>query len=101
MTSVMDRRTFLAGTGAVLLAAPLAAEGQQAGKVWRIGLMGESSRRAHVLTIASKEEQLNAGFSLGVFAFDGKTTITVNLTASREEGAAFSSELLHLARVIR
>jgi putative ABC transport system substrate-binding protein len=33
----MDRRTFLAGTGAVLLAAPLAAEAQQAGKVWRIG----------------------------------------------------------------
>jgi putative ABC transport system substrate-binding protein len=34
---VIDRRTFLAGTGAVLLAAPLAAEAQQAGKVWRIG----------------------------------------------------------------
>jgi len=33
----MDRRTFLAGTGAVLLAAPLAAEAQQAGKVPRIG----------------------------------------------------------------
>ena len=33
----MDRRTFLAGTGAVLLAVPLAAEAQQAGKVWRIG----------------------------------------------------------------
>ncbi len=29
---VMDRRTFLAGTGAVLLAAPLAAEAQQAGE---------------------------------------------------------------------
>ena len=28
----MDRRTFLAGTGAVLLAAPLAAEAQQAAK---------------------------------------------------------------------
>ena len=32
----MDRRTFIAGTGAVL-AAPLAAEAQQAEKVWRIG----------------------------------------------------------------
>jgi hypothetical protein len=61
----------------------------------------EESRRAHVLTIASKEEQLTAGLSLGVFVFEGKTTITVNLPASREEGAAFSSELLHLARVIR
>ena len=33
----MDRRTFLAGTGAVLLAAPLAAEAQQPGNVPRIG----------------------------------------------------------------
>jgi ABC-type uncharacterized transport system substrate-binding protein len=35
----MERRTFLAGTGAVLVAAPLAAEGQQAGKVYRLGLL--------------------------------------------------------------
>src|SRR5262249_57387993 len=32
-------RTCLAGTGAVLLAAPLGAEAQQAGKVWRIGML--------------------------------------------------------------
>jgi len=30
MTSVMDRRTFLAGTGAMFLATPLAAEAQPA-----------------------------------------------------------------------
>jgi ABC-type uncharacterized transport system substrate-binding protein len=36
---MMDRRVFLAGTGAVLLAAPLAAEGQQAAKVARIGFL--------------------------------------------------------------
>ena len=37
----MDRRTFLAGAGAVLLAAPLAAEAQQAGQVLpRIGFLG-------------------------------------------------------------
>ena len=35
----MERRAFLAGTGAVLLAAPLATEAQQAGKVVRIGLL--------------------------------------------------------------
>src|SRR5882724_8657127 len=39
MTSVVDRRTFLAGTGAVLLTAPLAAVAQQAGKVYRIGYL--------------------------------------------------------------
>jgi ABC-type uncharacterized transport system substrate-binding protein len=37
---VIDRRTFLAGTGAVLLAAPLAAEGQQVAKAPRIGFLG-------------------------------------------------------------
>ena len=37
----MDRRTFLAGTGAVLLAAPLAAEAQPAGKVYHVGIFGE------------------------------------------------------------
>ena len=39
----MNRRTFLAGTGAVLLAAPLAAEAQQAGKVHRIAFLGNST----------------------------------------------------------
>jgi putative ABC transport system substrate-binding protein len=34
----MDRRTFVAGTGAVL-ATSLAVEAQQAGKVWRIGFL--------------------------------------------------------------
>ncbi len=35
----MERRTFLAGTGVVLLAAPLAADAQQQGKVPRIGFL--------------------------------------------------------------
>ena len=39
----MDRRTFLAGTGAVLLTAPLAAEAQPAGKVYRIGVLEPTS----------------------------------------------------------
>jgi putative ABC transport system substrate-binding protein len=38
----MDRRTFLAGAGAVLVAVPLAAEAQQTGKVWRMGVLGGS-----------------------------------------------------------
>ena len=41
----MDRRTFLAGTGTVLLAAPRAAA-QQAGKVYRIGLLDGSESDA-------------------------------------------------------
>jgi putative ABC transport system substrate-binding protein len=38
----MDRRAFLAATGVVLLAAPLAARAQQAAKVWRIGILSTS-----------------------------------------------------------
>ena len=37
----MDRRAFLAALG--LLAAPLAAEAQQAGKVYRVGFLGNST----------------------------------------------------------
>jgi putative ABC transport system substrate-binding protein len=40
---VIDRRTFLAGTGAVLLAAPLAAEAQPVGKVPVIGVLEGSA----------------------------------------------------------
>jgi putative tryptophan/tyrosine transport system substrate-binding protein len=36
---VIDRRTFLAGAGAMLSAAPLAAEAQQTAKIVRIGLL--------------------------------------------------------------
>ena len=36
---MIDRRTFLAGAGAVLLAPPLAAEAQQAKKVYKIGYL--------------------------------------------------------------
>jgi ABC-type uncharacterized transport system substrate-binding protein len=40
---VIDRRTFLAGTGAVLLAAPLAAKADQVGKVYRVGMLFQGS----------------------------------------------------------
>jgi putative ABC transport system substrate-binding protein len=40
----MDRRAFLAGTGAVLLAAPLAAEAQPVGRVPRVGYLSALSR---------------------------------------------------------
>jgi putative tryptophan/tyrosine transport system substrate-binding protein len=41
---MMDRRAFIAVVGGSILAAPLAAGAQQAGKVYRIGLLGLSSR---------------------------------------------------------
>jgi ABC-type uncharacterized transport system substrate-binding protein len=39
----MDRRTFVATLTAGLLAAPLAAESQQAGEIYRIGFLGNST----------------------------------------------------------
>jgi putative ABC transport system substrate-binding protein len=36
---MIDRRTLLAGAGAMLLAAPRAAQGQQAGRVWKVGYL--------------------------------------------------------------
>jgi len=59
------------------------------------------SRKHKATTIASREEQLAAGLALGVFSLDGQLTVVVNLPASREEGARFSSDLLRLARVIQ
>jgi len=35
----VQRRAFLVGTGAVFLAAPLAAEAQQPGKIYRVGIL--------------------------------------------------------------
>ena len=55
----IDRRTFLAGTGAVVFAAPLAAEGQQAGKVYRVGVLGEKASDA-------AEARLWQAFRLGL-----------------------------------
>src|SRR5262249_37565561 len=41
----MERRTFITMLASGLLAPPLAAEAQQARKVWRIGLIGVSPRK--------------------------------------------------------
>jgi ABC-type uncharacterized transport system substrate-binding protein len=49
---VINRRTFLAGTGAVLLAAPLAAEAQPAAKIARIGYLAVNfAANPHLLDV--------------------------------------------------
>jgi putative ABC transport system substrate-binding protein len=45
--ALVDRRTFLSAIGGSLLAAPLAAGAQQAGKIWRIGLVNAGSPPAN------------------------------------------------------
>jgi putative ABC transport system substrate-binding protein len=62
----VERRTFLAGTGVVLLAAPLAAEGQQAGKVYRVGYLQVSTReRLAPQTKAFEEGLRDLGYRVG------------------------------------
>jgi len=41
--ATIDRRVFLGGLGMSVLAAPLGAEAQQAGRIWRIGLLDYGS----------------------------------------------------------
>jgi putative tryptophan/tyrosine transport system substrate-binding protein len=62
----MDRRAFLAGTGAVLLAAPLAAEGQQARKLAQIGWLGLTTRAGNTDLLSGFREGLqHAGYAEG------------------------------------
>jgi putative tryptophan/tyrosine transport system substrate-binding protein len=55
---MIDRRTFLAGTGAVLLAAPLVAEAQPTGRLPRIGVLGVSGQAAQVSAFRQGLEEL-------------------------------------------
>src|SRR6266567_5845268 len=62
---VIDRRTFLAGTGAVLLAAPLAAEAQQAAKSARIGTLAANLAASPHLTEAFLQGLRDLGYAEG------------------------------------
>jgi putative ABC transport system substrate-binding protein len=55
---MIARRTFLAGTGAVLLATPLAAEAQQASGLRRIGYLGSSSPSLEPTYVEAFRQQL-------------------------------------------
>src|SRR5262245_42847672 len=89
----MDRRTFLAGTGAVLLAAPLAAEAQQAAKVFRIGFLGSGGPADHAPRVASFRQGLR---DLGYV--EGRTaTIEYRLAEGKMERLpALAAELVAL-----
>jgi putative tryptophan/tyrosine transport system substrate-binding protein len=56
----MERRAFLAGTGAVILAAPLAAEGQSPLKVHQIGFLPSGASAAHRRQLEALREGLRA-----------------------------------------
>jgi putative ABC transport system substrate-binding protein len=61
----MDRRTFLAGTGAAFLAAPLAVEAQQAAKVPRIGFLSLNAAANPHLHVAFRQGLRDLGYVEG------------------------------------
>jgi hypothetical protein len=65
-----------------------------------LAAISEVSRSVKVRTLASLGAYLDRGASLGVFENAGRVAVTVNLTASRLEGAAFSPDLLRVAHVM-
>ena len=100
------RTVQLAYTTAGALASALEARGVDVlylvpGLEDELPAIAELTRRRHVVTMGSRQEQVARGLSLGVFAVEGKPTIVVNLAASKAEGASFGSDLLRLAKVIR
>ena len=66
-----------------------------------INTIKEITRDSRVLSVGMRQEFVEKGLAFGVFEIDGKSTILLNLPASRNEGAAFTSDLLRLAKVIR
>jgi hypothetical protein len=61
----------------------------------------EVARKHQVLTMGSSEEQVSRGTTLGVVFQEARLSLLVNLSAAKSVGAAFTSDLLRVARVIR
>ena len=59
------------------------------------------TRQLKVMSVGSKQAQVEKGLTIGVFQIEGKCTILLNLSASRLEGISFAADLLRLAKVIR
>jgi ABC-type uncharacterized transport system substrate-binding protein len=76
---VIDRRTFLAGTGVVLLAAPLAAEAQPAARVYRIGILGDKASDAN-------ETRLWQAFRAGLQEHGWNEGVNIRIEARWVEG---------------
>jgi hypothetical protein len=62
-SSVMGRRPFIAGVAGVL-AAPLVVEAQQAGKVYRVGILGEKAQ-THGKLVCGRPSGSACGSSAG------------------------------------
>jgi hypothetical protein len=59
------------------------------------------TRQLKVMSVGSKQAQVEKGLTSGVFQMEDQCTILLNLSASRMEGISFAADLLRLAKVIR
>ena len=67
----MERRTFMALVSVGLLAAPLAAEAQQPGRVWRIGFLGSGSAEGYTDLLQGLRTRLRElGYVEGTIVFE-------------------------------
>ena len=87
---MIDRRTFLAGSGAVLLAAPLTAEAQPAGKVHHIGFLPSGASEAH----RGQLEALRVGLRELGYVPDRTLRITAVWPATPSELPAAAADLV-------
>jgi ABC-type uncharacterized transport system substrate-binding protein len=92
---VMERRTFLGTIAGGLLAAPLAAQAQQAGKVYRIGWLGLSAPTSAPLQRPS--ESFLQGLRDHGFAEGQNVIIERRYSEGREDRhTAFAAELVQM-----
>lgn len=97
----------LAYTDAASLKGAIAAQGLDAlfvceGLEPEVEALKTISRAAKVLTITGSAALVERGLSLGiVLSGDNKSTILINSQASAEEGVAFGSDLLRLAKMVK
>lgn len=61
----------------------------------------ELARASQATTVTGVADYVDAGLAFGILTDGAKPIIHVNLTAAKEEGANFSSQLLKLAKVTR
>ena len=95
---MIDRRAFLAGTGAVLLTAPLAAEAQQAGKVPRIGVLAPGNPPLEASDTFRKRRIPTMSGETGFAAAGGLMNYGPNIADSWRRSAVYVDRILKGAR---
>ena len=63
------------------------------------GIAGVAQDRK-IISMGAREDYVTRALTIGVFVVDTKPTILLNWGESQKEGAAFSSDLVRLSKVI-